>query len=105
VKPLHRRHEVILDLAEIHARIAEADSDTAERFLAAVELTFQQIGKNPGIGWQRSWRNRKLQGLRSWRVERFPNFLIFYPEELDTIEIYAVLRGSRHLVRALTRRE
>jgi toxin ParE1/3/4 len=104
VKPVHRRSEVILDLADIYNWIGADSPDTAERFLTAVVKTFAQIPQHPAIGWRRSWHNEKLCDMRSWRVENFPNFLVFYREEEATIEIYAVLHGARHLVRALRRR-
>ena len=104
MKALNKRRDVILDLAEIYAWIGERDLDAAERFLRAADHTFEQICKHPGIGWERPWKNRKLEGLRSWRIEEFHNFLAFYREENATIEIYAVLRGSRHLERALRKR-
>jgi toxin ParE1/3/4 len=69
-----------------------------------VDGTFEQIRKHPGVGWDRPWRDHRLYGLRSWRVEGFPNFLVFYREEVSSIEIYAVLRAARHLERALRRR-
>jgi len=104
VKPIHRRSGVIFDLAGLYAWIGDRDIEAAERFLAAVEITFDQIRKQSGIGWERPWKNRDLRGLRSWRVEGFPNFLVFYREEVSTIEVYAVLRGTRHLERELQRR-
>lgn len=104
MKPLHKRREVILDLADLYAWIGERDPGAAERFLLATETTFGQVQRNPGVGWERSWRSQRLEGIRSWRVGGFPNFLIFYREEVATIEIYAVLRGARHLERALGRR-
>ena len=104
MKPLHKRPETIIDLAGIYAWIGEQNLDAAERFLLAVNSTFEQIRKHPGLGWERPWKNRKLLGLRSWRVEHFHNFLIFYREEETSIEVYAVLRGGRHLERTLGRR-
>jgi toxin ParE1/3/4 len=101
VKPIHRREEVITDLAELYAWIGERNPRAADRFLSAVEVAFAQIARNPGIGWERPWKQFRLAGMRSWRIAEFPNFLIFYREEADTIQIYAVLRGARHLERAL----
>ena len=101
MKPLHKRAEVTLDLVSIFTWLGERDLDAAERFLTAVDLTFEQIQKHPQIGWNRTWHDTKLVGLRSWPVEGFSNFLVFYREEEATIEIYGVLRGARHLPRAL----
>jgi len=105
VKPIHKRKEVIYDLADLYGWICERNPDAAERFLRAIDDTLHQISRHPGIGWERPWRNPKLSGMRSWRVEGFSNFLIFYREEAISIEIFGVLRGARHLARVLSRRQ
>ena len=104
MKALQKRREILFDITNIYVWIGEHNIDAAERFLVSVEQTFEQIRRNPGIGWERSWRNRKLEGVRSWRIRNFPNYLVFYREQQQTIEIYAVLSGYRHLERALARR-
>lgn len=104
MKPLRKRHEVVLDLASIYAWIGTGNLEAAERFLEAVAATFEQIQTRPEIGWERSWKHPKLKGIRSWRVESFRDYLIFYREEETAIELYAVLHGARHLERALKRR-
>jgi toxin ParE1/3/4 len=104
VKPLYKRSQVIVDLADICAWIGEQNLDSAEQFLAAVARTLEQIQQHPNLGWSRPWHDPRLYGLRSWRVEDFANFLVFYREEESSIEIYAVLRAARHLERALRRR-
>ena len=104
MKLIHKRKEVIYDLPELYGWIGERNLDAADRFLRAVDDTLHQISKHPGIGWERPWKNPKLKGMRSWRVEGFSNFLIFYREEAISIEIFGVLRGARHLARALGHR-
>ena len=51
----------------------------------------------------RPWRNKKLRGMRSWRVDGFENFLVFYRDE-GAIEVYGVLRGSRRFEHLLRKR-
>jgi toxin ParE1/3/4 len=104
LKPVHKRREVISDLTEIYVWIGQDNLDAADHFLTAADGTFEEIQKNPDIGWERPWKNRKLTGIRSWRIRDFPNHLVFYREERTTIEIYAVLSGYRHLERALRKR-
>jgi toxin ParE1/3/4 len=104
VKPLYKRSQVILDLVDIYSWIGDQNLDSAERFLQAVASTLEQIQTHPGMGWKRPWRNRALHGLRSWRVEGFPNYLVFYREAESSIEIYAVLSAARHLERSLRHR-
>ena len=62
MKPLHRRHEVILDLADLYAWIGQRDPDAAERFLLSVDSTFEQIQKHPGIGWGASLEDTQVAG-------------------------------------------
>ena len=101
---VRKRPEVISDLAEIYAWIGQRDLDAADRFVIAVETTFEQIRRKPGIGWLRRCKSRKLNGIRSWRVESFPNFLVFYREDSIGVEVYGVLRGARLFERALRNR-
>ena len=101
MKILRRRPQVILDLANIYGWISADNPQAAERFVSAVDETFEQIQRHPGVGWERTWRDVRLRGMRSWRVEGFSNFLVFYREEKASIEIYAVLHGARRLERVL----
>ena len=103
MKSVHKRNGVVTDLADIYSWIGERNIEAAERFLIAVDRTFQQIARHPQIGWMRPWRNKKLRGMRSWRVDGFENFLVFYRDE-GAIEVYAVLRGSRRFERLLRKR-
>jgi toxin ParE1/3/4 len=104
VNPVRRRPEVISDIAETYAWIGERDVDAAERFAAAVEKTFERIRRNPRIGWKRTWTSRALAGMRSWRVEGFTEFPVFYREDAAGVEIFGVLRGSRRFEQDLIRR-
>ena len=103
MKPVHKRNGVIADLTGIYSWIGERNIDAAERFLVAVDRTFEQIARHPQIGWVRQWRSKKLRGMRSWRVDSFENFLVFYRDE-SAIEIYAVLRGCRRFEGLLRKR-
>jgi toxin ParE1/3/4 len=101
---INKRPEVIFDVAEIYAWILSRNPEAAERFLKEVDASFEQIRQQPGIGWERRWKNPRLEGIRSWRISEFPNFLIFYREVGKLIDVYAVLRGARDLERTLRRR-
>ena len=104
MKPLHLHDEIEADMEEIWDRIALNDPSVADRFVDAVEKSFAQIGRHPGIGHRRRWRSRQLADVRVWRVEGFRNHLIFYREQEECVAIIAVLSGQRSLERILIQR-
>jgi toxin ParE1/3/4 len=104
MKPLHVHAEVEGDVDEIWNRIALDDATIADRFVDAVQSTFVQISRHPGIGHRRRWRTRKLDDVRIWRVEGFPNHLVFYREEEMFVAVIAVLSGQRRLEVILRKR-
>ena len=73
--------------------------DLADRFTAQAESTFKKLAHTPGLGRPRSFGHSRLQNLRSWKVDGFPNHLIFYrplPHQ-PGVEILRVLHGARNL--------
>lgn len=84
--------------------IARDDPAAADRFVEAVEHTCAQISRQPEIGWKRQWKHRKLTGLRSWRVEAFPNYLVFYRIEAEAVAMVALMHGARSFERILLKR-
>jgi toxin ParE1/3/4 len=73
--------------------------DLADRFTARAEATFKKLLRNTGLGRPRSFGDSRLQNLRSWKVDGFPNHLIFYRPLPDNggVEIVRVLHGARNL--------
>jgi len=84
--------------------IARDDPAAADRFVEAAEHTCAQIARQPQIGWERPWKRRKLTGLRSWRVEAFPNYLVFYRIEAEAVAMVALMHGARSFERILVKR-
>ncbi|MGA2658546.1 MAG: type II toxin-antitoxin system RelE/ParE family toxin [Verrucomicrobiota bacterium] len=78
------------DLDQIHAFISQEDPEAALS-------TFAAVAQMPGIGRPRTFRLPELPGLRSFRVDGFPNYLIFYRPVTEGIEIVRVLHGARNL--------
>jgi toxin ParE1/3/4 len=64
-------------------------------FLEAACDTFEFLARNPGVGRQRA--DLGFPEIRSWRVEGFGRYLIFYRELPDRIQIWRVLHGARDL--------
>ncbi len=77
--------------------LREASLETALRFYDASAATFQNLARMPGIGEERESANNRLVGLRIWRIEGFPNHLIFYRPIAGGIEIVRVLHAARDL--------
>ena len=75
----------------------EASLETALRFYDATAATFDKLARMPGMGERRESSNPRLAGLRVWRIDGFPNHLLFYRPIEGGIEIIRVLHGARDI--------
>ncbi len=96
-KQIHRSDQSVQDVLECAMFIQKDNPDVAQRFLESVEKTCQQITSLPEIGSQRQFRQPVLKGIRSWKVQGFENYLIFYRLGEKSLEIVRVLHGARNL--------
>jgi toxin ParE1/3/4 len=80
----------IFDYLDIHA-----SESIADRFYDAVRKTVEQLLRSPNLGERHPSCNPKLQGMRKWRVDGFPNHVIFYRPTEDKLEILRVFHGAR----------
>ena len=79
-----------------------ANINTADRFLEAVDSTLAMLSSQPEAGYQISVRSPILQGMRRFPVsDGFEKALIFYLPLADGIELVRVVHGSRDLERLL----
>lgn len=90
-------------MADIHLLIAVENPDAAERFLAALRLSFRTLAQWPEIGPRYQSNRAGLAGMRFWPVRRFANYLIFYhvtatPRRLHIVRI---LHGARDVPQVL----
>ena len=84
------------DLVEHFVNLAEnAGLDTAERFLANAEATFNDLASQPIIGAPLKSQRPALASLRKLRVKDFDNYLIFYLPRPDGVSIVRVLYATR----------
>ena len=98
-----RSGESVHDIADIHLFIAVENPDAAERFLAALRLSFRTLAQWPEVGPRYQSNRAELAGLRFWPVRRFANYLTFYrvtaaPRRLHIIRI---LHGARDVPQVL----
>jgi plasmid stabilization system protein ParE len=93
-----KRPRFLLDLAEELTWLKDnAGADVAERWYEALLATIQFIGKNPFVGRERE--DLTPAGIRSWRLRKFPRWLIFYGvTEKKRVIFYRVRSGTMNLV-------
>ena len=94
---LYIRPRAATDLDGHEDYIAEKSLEEALRFSVSVRQTFDTLAKQPRIGWQRTFRNLLLSGIRVWRVKGFSDYLIFYHPLNDGVDIIRVLHGRQDL--------
>lgn len=85
------------ELAAIWDYIALDNMDAADRFIEAAYATLENLARMPAMGRQRRFSALRLRQLRSFRVEGFENYLIFYAPIPKGIEVLHVLHGARDL--------
>ena len=80
---------------------AQADTDVAERYLAAAEAIFAKLAETPGLGPIVNSRRIELTNLRKWRVDGFSSQLIFYIPTPSGVRIVRVLHAAQDWVTLL----
>ena len=89
------------DLARISQRMAIDNPDAALRFLTGAERSFEFLKEFPRVGRIRTF---SIAGIRTWRIQGFESYLIFYIPRSSEIQILAVLHGAMDLESALEER-
>ncbi len=86
-----KRPRAELDLLDIWDYIADDSLDRADEFLDRIEGKLQTLARNPGLGRR---REELLPGLQGFPIG---NYVVFYREIEDGIDVIRVLRGSRDI--------
>ena len=68
----------------------------AERWHAELDETIQQLLRHPYLGRERPDLNPP--GIRSWRVNEFPRWLIFYGVGESALILFRVRYGTMNLL-------
>ena len=97
------RHEAEIDALAYFDYIRHRNPDAALRFLAAIDSTVEALSKQPLMGRLRRFRGKDLANIRSWRINGFQTYLIFYRFEAGRLEILRVKHGAMKFPRALRR--
>jgi toxin ParE1/3/4 len=95
------RHDAELDAFGYFQRIFEQNPDAALRFLEAIDLTIEGLARQPLKGRLRKFRGRGLKNIRSWRVDDFENYPIFYRFTGMRLEILRIKHGAMDFPQAL----
>ena len=94
------RDQAWADLEELGAFIAKDNRAAATEVVRQLRLSFEQLARMPQLG--RAVRNINMtEQLRMWLSPAFCNYLIFYRELHDGVEIVRVLHGARDIQRIL----
>ena len=95
------RHDAELDAFGYFQRLLGHNPDAATRFLEAIDLTIEGLVLQPLKGRLRKFRGRDLKNIRSWRVDDFENYLIFYRFYGRRLEILHIKHGAMDFPQAL----
>lgn len=95
------RHDAELDAFGYFQYIHDHNSAAAVRFLDAIDQTVERLALHPLIGRLRKFRAQDLRNIRSWRVDGFENYLIFYRVTKTRLEILRIKHGAMDFPQAL----
>jgi toxin ParE1/3/4 len=99
------RHDAELDALGYFQYLHERNPDVALRFLAAIDRTVEGLAGQPMKGRLRRFRGSDLKSIRSWRVDDFENYLIFYRATKERLEVLRIKHGAMDFPQALRRKE
>jgi plasmid stabilization system protein ParE len=93
-----RRPQFLLDLAEELTWLNDkAGPEVAESWYEALKETVRLLEQHPLIGRERT--DLSPPGVRSWRIARYPRWLVFYGVGSDKkLILYRIRQGTMNLV-------
>ena len=97
------RHDAELDAFGYFQYIHQKNPDAALRFLAAIDRTIEGLAVQPLKGRVRKFSGRDLKNIRSWRVDDFENYLVFYRFTRLRLEVLRIKHGAMCFPQALRR--
>lgn len=97
------RHDAELDALGYFEYIYDHNPEAALRFLSGIDQTIQRLAKQPLKGRLRKFRGKDLKNVRSWRVDDFENYLIFYRLSEGILEILRIKHGAMRFPESLRR--
>ncbi|MBI5439900.1 MAG: type II toxin-antitoxin system RelE/ParE family toxin [Deltaproteobacteria bacterium] len=101
MKPVRVRPRADREIDDHAAYIAMDNLEAALRFLDAVQAAFGRISERPPLGSPRYAHLTIMENLRVWAVPDFENYLVFYVERADHVDVLRVLHAARDIPAAL----
>ena len=98
------RHQAELDALEYYNYFSARNPEAALRFLQGVDQTVRGLQLQPFKGRRRNFAGVALKDVRSWRVDGFENYLIFYRLKANRLEIMRIRHGVMLFPRVLRRK-
>ena len=99
--PVELRDHAAADIdAAVDQYIAAGGGALALRFIDAVEMAVDRIGRHPLTGNLRFSYELGIPELRAWPIAGFP-FLVFYVARDDRIDVWRVLHTRRDIPSSL----
>jgi toxin ParE1/3/4 len=95
------RHDAELDALGYFQYIHEHNPDAAQYFLEAIDQTMENLALQPLKGRLRKFSGKDLKNIRSWRVDDFENYLIFYRLTETRLEVLRIKHGAMDFPQAL----
>ena len=95
------RHDAELDAFGYFDFIHQRNPSAALRFVQSIDRTIENLAKHPLIGRRRRFRDPSLRNIRSWRIEGFASYLIFYRVTENHLEVLRIRHGAMQFPRAL----
>ncbi|WP_395742778.1 type II toxin-antitoxin system RelE/ParE family toxin [Prosthecobacter sp.] len=87
----------IADLDEVTNHISQHNPDAAANVRTAILETAQYLEAHAGIGIRPRFSAPRFAGIRFIPANDYPNYLLFYREGMDDVEILRVLHGAQNL--------
>ena len=94
-----------IDLINLWVYIARDNPAAADRVYQAAEKTFEALASMSGVGTIYRSKRTKLRDLRFFPVKQFPNYVIYYREISEGIEIIRILHAHMEKHRRLKTEE
>lgn len=95
MKPIVFNPKAVSDLDEIVRYIAAENDDASVRVREAILDTAELLGKFPAAGCVPTFTAERFSGIRFIPVKRYRNYLLFYLEKANEVEVLRVLHGAR----------
>jgi plasmid stabilization system protein ParE len=76
-------------------------TEVGDRFVAAVDVAIEAALTTPKVGAPKHVRNPQLTGLRSWSVQGFDEFHVYYLIRDDVFIVVRVLHDKRDVLSIL----